>query len=552
MLDINKAYRVMITENGESRFYGIVVGARPADKFLPYPKTGKSEAVEWIPNSYTREQDYAFLKFLGKEGEDVKYKASETEEDIIYDFEYLTLERLKEVADSVNGDLSEFDSDSEVQEFFVENFLREDWVSPGTATEALRQWALLLQEEAKVAADKAREASIDLSEAKAAKEGEVRYWKSKDAFMKKVKGKWEMVPGTGKALGKEVRGTVMDVEGKYFQKQSDGSWKEVEPEGDLLPGEWKDRAEGLPASTHEEYWNSETNNYTLERRQLHEDIVGRILENVRPVDTEKHSKSIVITMGIPASGKSDAVQQTLNTANYAHVDPDGVREQLPEFKEAVRQRAKDGGSIVAKETNHIADQALFESISKGYNVVLEGVVASPEWYEKELIPHLKKNNYKISLLMVHAEDADAAVARAEYRGKRSGRFVPEDHIRKAHEAVPANFLKLAKQADSYAAYSSGRPPKKMYSKEEGKNEVVHDGDKYERFLSKARMEWWEVLVGSKLEEEGTKPTEVSWDEFLKVIEGVWQAEEEHLENTPEKFDKDQGVILPIVPMEKKK
>jgi len=130
---MDKVYRVIVTENDEDRFYGMAIGLRPATKGLPYPHTEDAPAMEWIPNSSTRYMDYAFLRLLETDGDDMIYidtLAALNGTHIEYAFEYLTLDRLREVSSEVVGDLlSELQSDDEVQEFFVQDYLRDGWAA---------------------------------------------------------------------------------------------------------------------------------------------------------------------------------------------------------------------------------------------------------------------------------------------------------------------------------------------------------------------------------------------------------------------------------------
>jgi predicted ABC-type ATPase len=263
---------------------------------------------------------------------------------------------------------------------------------------------------------------------------------------------------------------------------------------------------------------------------------------VKPVDVSVAKPQAVITMGIPASGKSKAVGAMIDTSNHAHVDPDNIRKQLPEFQAAIAQRARDGGTIVADETNNIADEVLAEAVGRNMNVLLEGVVSDPDWYENELIPDLKRSGYDVAIMMVHEPDVDAAVARADLRGQKTGRFVPERHIREAQPKLPANFKKLAKLLDSFAVYSAGTPPRKMWSKENGR-ETVHDQEAFDEFQKLTESRWFDVLLASKLKEDGDKPTEIPWGDFLGIMEKAWEIDKVDLENAP---DVEGGVEIPMV------
>lgn len=529
MLDFNTVYRITINTEGDSHFGGLAIGVRP---FTGDDGTGMvRDGFEWIPNSPIWERKHEFLRIDVPDPDQVV--ATSVLDELLgvnttYVFEPLTLDRLSEVSYDIAGYdsiVSSVESDDELQEFFRVDWERDSWKPNNVPTH--------------------------MDERAPAEVGEIRFWKSRGWVQKTDRpppDNWDDIDGPEGHDSLPV-GTVRQVGHTFFQRQGD-EWNPVEAgaRGEL-PGEWKAHAEGLPKNSRDHHWDEDVDNYTLDRQELHQQIIDKILEGITPVDTTINTKHAVITMGVPASGKSEIIKEAMSNRNYAHVDPDNIREQLPEFKAAVDQRAKDGGTIVADETNNITDRALFSAIAKGTDVVLEGVIASLEWYEKQLIPHLKKKGYKISLRMVHEPDVDAAVFRAEERGKKKGRFVPERHIRTAHAKIPANFIKMAQMVDGFTAYQTGRPPTKMWGKDEGV-EIVYDREAYDAFLKLTETEWWEVLLGSELSEGRRKPTQTSWEDFLKQMEEAWEAEEELLDSLPEIYQ--DGVEIPLVPLDDSK
>jgi hypothetical protein len=145
-------------------------------------------------------------------------------------------------------------------------------------------------------------------------------------------------------------------------------------------------------------------------------------------------------------------------------------------------------------------------------------------------------------MMVHESDVDAAVDRAELRGRKKGRFVPERHIRDAQPKIPRNFKKLAKLLDSFAVYSTGQPPRKMWTKENG-IETVHDQAAFDDFQKLMESRWWDTLFGYELREGDEKPTEIPWGEFTDIMEKAWKVDQDDLDNSP---DVDGAVEIPMV------
>ena len=229
--------------------------------------------------------------------------------------------------------------------------------------------------------------------------------------------------------------------------------------------------------------------------------------------------------------------------NYAHIDTDNIREAIPEFKQAVKQRAKNAGTIVNDEASSIADEALHKALKNRNNLVFEGVGADKEWMNYLVKELRKKRDYKVVVLVLHEEDVDAAITRAEDRGRRKGRFVPKDYIREAQPKIPGSFTSINKDIDEFSVYQSGRPPTLKWKSKEGHPEQVLDSAFVDRFLAHAKLEWWNYIAGHKLAESPEKPAYSDLDAILDMFERAWEADRSELEKMPERYN--DGVIIPV-------
>ena len=547
MFQFDKAYRVMIQDPDGEHLLGIAMGIRPfSDDYPePYEDKGRGHGFEWIPNSPMWPVRRHFLDVVHDSRDRVEAKsmfAKFNGYDVTYVFEPLTMDNFTAVKDEIQG----FDSilasnDEELQEFYLDAWMREDWKQhPGHQEEidALIARARTLLQAAQLAADEATQ----VREGVAAEVGDKHKWKV--GWVEKQRdGSWKGIIGPSEA----PVGTVIKRGDIFLQKTAD-DWEEVPVRGRDLPGKWKDTAEGLPEDTEEEHTTEVEGGgliYSDARKKVHRKIKDAILAGLRPAPADERPV-VVLTMGLPAAGKSTAIRETMRTDNFAHIDTDAIREQLPEFKAAVAQRAKNAGSIVDTEAATIADDVLAEAIKNRNNLIFEGVGANEEWM-KYLISQFRGGvgpnvrDYKIVILMLHEEDVEAAISRADSRGRKTGRFVPARHIRSAQPKIPGTFTAISDSVDEFTVFSAGDPPVKKWKKREDHPEQVLDAEFVDRFLAHSKLEWWTYLIGVSLTEEPKKPATTDLDKILDMFERAWGADRSEIEKMPEQYD--DGVMV---------
>jgi predicted ABC-type ATPase len=136
-----------------------------------------------------------------------------------------------------------------------------------------------------------------------------------------------------------------------------------------------------------------------------------------------------------------------DTTGYVKVDPDEVKDRLPEFALAVANSDKLAAARAHEESSTaIAEKIKDRAIEGGYNVMLDGTGKNGKKY-LAMVQRLKERGYEVRVIMPHISVAEGVMA-AEKRAHRSGRFVPLDFIRQAYEVIPHNFEQVARLADS--------------------------------------------------------------------------------------------------------
>lgn len=213
------------------------------------------------------------------------------------------------------------------------------------------------------------------------------------------------------------------------------------------------------------YVQSFLKSYSPDEVQLIMDDLGNIGKHCfRGLSPAEGHKNYVATAGGPGASKSTTLEVWLhNKSNFAYLDPDQralkfmINTYLQEFTNykiressginALPQKAYDkwrGGS------NFIASTLINEACEKGYNIA-HGTTSTSEHVSK-LYEQLKKNNYKITLLLCNSPD-DNRVASLQHRVKTQNfcQVDPEDVVNKG-KMFPERFPVYFQYADELQLY----------------------------------------------------------------------------------------------------
>ena len=157
----------------------------------------------------------------------------------------------------------------------------------------------------------------------------------------------------------------------------------------------------------------------------------------------------LFTAGGPASGKTSVLRdnrETLRPRNAVTVDPDLVKEELPEYTE-LRASGDDStrryaASAVHLESGDIAARVTKDARELGLNMVIDGTGNDePGEYVRQL-QKKRDAGYEVSVLYVNAP-TEVAILDAVNRAEESGRFVPIPRIRELHAKVSERFDEVA-------------------------------------------------------------------------------------------------------------
>ncbi len=149
---------------------------------------------------------------------------------------------------------------------------------------------------------------------------------------------------------------------------------------------------------------------------------------------------IMLLGGGGGAGKSSMLGKLtergeFDTKNRVLINPDEIREFLPEF-ETVRDLGDARGSSVShEEAGAIADELYAETLARKLSITYDATLKNGEKWLAE-IARLQAEGYRVRMVAVTIDPHEALV-RAYLRGKSKGRYVPDEELFKAHKGFNA-------------------------------------------------------------------------------------------------------------------
>jgi predicted ABC-type ATPase len=307
---------------------------------------------------------------------------------------------------------------------------------------------------------------------------------------------------------------------------------------------WIEKAKGLPENTLQTYRRE--GRLDPERKRLWDAIIESRLSAVEPTPADKKPVAVLM-MGLTASGKSSIAKGIVGDgSDFVMVDPDALKDDLPEYKQALDQHARNAAFLVHHESAELASRLKKEAVKSRRSLVVDGTGRDGPAYA-ETVRHLKKAGYDIHLFMA-ACDTEKAVTRAKERAEQTGRWVPPGLIRQMPEEVHPNFLWIAGLVDNAALYNTNDfPPKKLWTKTAG-TETIHDAEDYKTFQADAKdvEEGLTIAISrmySILMEDDAKPTEPAMDPEA-VQDRAWGALQQKEPKGTARFKAGEGLKMP--------
>lgn len=190
--------------------------------------------------------------------------------------------------------------------------------------------------------------------------------------------------------------------------------------------------------------------YHPKRIQVQDELIAKFS---KPEENEEPLLPwVVFTAGAMGAGKG-YVRDWMTKNGYwpierfVIVDPDAVRQNLPEWPQYVAADSEKAGDMTQKEAGMIAELIGFAGLRDRRNVVFDGSLRDVKWY-KSYFHRLRQNFPGIRIMIIHIiADRDTVLKRAEERGKKTGRVVPRETLIESMEATPISVQTLSHLAD---------------------------------------------------------------------------------------------------------
>lgn len=338
-----------------------------------------------------------------------------------------------------------------------------------------------------------------------------------------------LVPDLAKARAGLVLRPSKDPKKLRWQKPS---------ETDTVPSRpWVPHLPHLPKDTLKHF--TKGGSLHPDRGALHAAIRAKFLDHVEPVPADTKPLAIVM-MGGPASGKS-SICGGIPHDKFVQCDADAVKEQLPEFREAVKGNARNAAGLAHEESSHLVKQIRDQAISERKNLLMDGTGKDADKY-LGMIERLKAEGYHVHLMMPDL-DKTSALTRATNRAEKKGRWVPHEFIHDAYDTIPHNFTRIAGAVDDWQLFDTRRnPPVKVWSKEGG-TERVHDPEFVAKFREQYDPAEKKMAKGKKPDPEDTRTalTQFTPAELEAMFVHSVVAEREHEDALPKKHKRGQGI-----------
>jgi predicted ABC-type ATPase len=225
-------------------------------------------------------------------------------------------------------------------------------------------------------------------------------------------------------------------------------------------------------------------NYNEERTAFHESIVQ---DKINQGSTNLGTSYFL--GGAPATGKSslESSGQVLYPEGILRVDPDGIKETLPEYNKMTENKIDEAAAKVHEESSKLSKDIVRNAADMKMDAVIDTVGDGSFEKVAEKAQQQRDAGKRVVAHYV-TTDVQTSLNRAASRAERTGRNVPTDYIKDMHREISNIFPKLASSNtfnELHLYDNNGSTPRLVYSKKDGV-ETILDKNAYNSFLLKAK------------------------------------------------------------------
>ena len=243
--------------------------------------------------------------------------------------------------------------------------------------------------------------------------------------------------------------------------------------------------------------------HTLPNRdEIREKIVQQVMEGATP-SSQSRPKAVIMGGG-GGSGKTTVIKMLENEGffegrNYIRINSDDIKEMIPEYQKLKEIGDPRAASVVHQESSLITQECLNRATSKKcdvlherHNIVYDGTLSNMS-ESLTFMEDLRQKGYEIILIGVTVKP-EIALDRAQKRGERTGRYVPDDVILNAHKGFSKAFPILADVADKAYLYDNNQTQAMAIAQKENTHDTLRilDQRNYEDFRNIQKLELSEI------------------------------------------------------------
>jgi hypothetical protein len=211
---------------------------------------------------------------------------------------------------------------------------------------------------------------------------------------------------------------------------------------------------------------------------LREALHGKIIEMRLRAGATSDSPRLIFTAGGFGAGKSfvtGALEKLniLDVSQFLWIDPDSIKEDIPEYAELKNSDPESAATLVHKESGHIQEQLLELALKKKKNIIVDGSLRAKDWWTSEF-KRIRGAypEYSISIINVSAPD-EILLERVASRGKVTGRLIPSALVLETAAAVRESVNYLSGFADLTVEIENGISPTLKSVKYKGRSVSAH-------------------------------------------------------------------------------
>lgn len=240
----------------------------------------------------------------------------------------------------------------------------------------------------------------------------------------------------------------------------------------------------IPELDTQKLYLDKNGNYSNERANFQKGIINNFLN-----EGSTNFGTSYFLGGAPATGKSSIESSGMVKfpEGILRVDPDKIKEQLPEYNKMLQGKHYESAAKVHEESSKISKELVANAANRKMDVLVDAVGDGS--YEK-IVEKVNQQKEAGKNVVAHyvTTDLQTSLDRAQLRAEKSGRYVPPSYIKEMHKEISAVFPKLASNNVFHELHlydNNGSSPKLIYSKVAGK-ETIHDSNAYKKFLDKSK------------------------------------------------------------------